>query len=44
MVSFYCSTPSGIEIEYGYGAIEVPQADWRMARHDRISSWGHKRT
>lgn len=43
MVSFYCSTPSGFELEYGYGAIEVHEEDWSMARHDRISAWGHHR-
>jgi 2,3-dihydroxybiphenyl 1,2-dioxygenase len=43
MVSFYCSTPSGFELEYGYGAIEVHEEDWTMARHDRISAWGHHR-
>lgn len=43
MVSFYCQTPSGFELEYGYGAIEVDDLTWRMARHDKISAWGHKR-
>lgn len=43
MVSFYCTTPSGFELEYGFGAIEVDASDWSMARHDRISAWGHHR-
>lgn len=43
MVSFYVATPSGFELEYGYDALEVDQATWSMARHDRISAWGHKR-
>ncbi|NWH07455.1 MAG: VOC family protein [Alphaproteobacteria bacterium] len=43
MVSFYVATPSGFELEYGFGAIEVDSAIWSMARHDKISSWGHKR-
>lgn len=43
MVSFYVSTPSGFELEYGYDAIEVDAPIWSMARHDKISSWGHKR-
>lgn len=43
MVSFYCATPSGFELEYGFGAITVDAPDWSMARHDKISSWGHKR-
>ncbi|MDR3507447.1 MAG: VOC family protein [Caulobacteraceae bacterium] len=43
MVSFYVATPSGFELEYGYDAIEVDAPTWSMARHDRISSWGHHR-
>jgi 2,3-dihydroxybiphenyl 1,2-dioxygenase len=43
MVSFYVATPSGFELEYGYDALKVDQATWTMARHDRISAWGHKR-
>jgi biphenyl-2,3-diol 1,2-dioxygenase len=43
MVSFYARTPSGFEVEYGFGARTVDQATWRVARHDAPSSWGHKR-
>jgi 2,3-dihydroxybiphenyl 1,2-dioxygenase len=43
MVSFYVATPSGFELEYGYDAIEIDAPIWSMARHDKISSWGHKR-
>ena len=43
MVSFYARTPSGFEVEYGYGARTVDEATWRVARHDAPSSWGHKR-
>jgi biphenyl-2,3-diol 1,2-dioxygenase len=43
MASFYVETPSGFELEYGYDAIEVDAETWTMARHDKISSWGHKR-
>jgi hypothetical protein len=43
MVSFYVATPSGFELEYGYDAIEVLGQTWTMGRHDKISSWGHKR-
>lgn len=42
MVSFYARTPSGFEVEFGWGAREVGPA-WRVARHDRISIWGHQR-
>lgn len=42
MVSFYAETPSGFEVEYGWGAREVGE-DWRVVRHDKTSIWGHKR-
>jgi 2,3-dihydroxybiphenyl 1,2-dioxygenase len=43
MVSFYARTPSGFEVEYGFGARTVDETTWRVARHDAPSSWGHKR-
>jgi 2,3-dihydroxybiphenyl 1,2-dioxygenase len=43
MVSFYSRTPAGFEVEFGYGAQEVDDATWRVTRHDKPSSWGHKR-
>jgi len=43
MVSFYARTPAGFEVEFGQGAIEVDDATWRVARHDKPSTWGHKR-
>jgi 2,3-dihydroxybiphenyl 1,2-dioxygenase len=43
MVSFYSRTPAGFEVEFGHGAIEVDDATWRVGRHDKPSSWGHKR-
>jgi len=43
MVSFYARTPAGFEVEFGYGALEVDDAVWRVTRHDKPSSWGHKR-
>ena len=43
MVSFYARTPAGFEVEFGFGAIEVDDATWRVTRHDKPSSWGHKR-
>jgi len=42
MVSFYSRTPAGFEVEFGQGAIEVDDATWRVSRHDKPSSWGHK--
>ena len=43
MVSFYSRTPAGFEVEFGQGAIEVDDATWRVGRHDKPSTWGHKR-
>jgi len=43
MVSFYARTPAGFEVEFGFGALEVDDATWRVTRHDKPSSWGHKR-
>jgi biphenyl-2,3-diol 1,2-dioxygenase len=42
MLSFYAWTPSGFEVEYGWGAREIDDATWLTVRHDRTSSWGHK--
>jgi 2,3-dihydroxybiphenyl 1,2-dioxygenase len=44
MVSFYVGSPAGFEVEFGHGALEVDDATWRVSRHDKPSSWGHKRT
>ncbi len=41
MVSFYAVTPSGFDVEFGWGARSV-EADWTVVRHDAISVWGHK--
>lgn len=43
MVSFYVATPSGFELEFGYDAVAIDEGAWTMGRHDRTSSWGHKR-
>nr|BAF48518.1 2, 3-dihydroxybiphenyl 1, 2-dioxygenase [Rhodococcus sp. HA99] len=41
MVSFYVRSPSGFDIEYGWGAIPVG-ANWSVSQYDRTSIWGHK--
>jgi hypothetical protein len=41
MVSFYMRTPSGFEVEYGFGARTV-DADWTVEQHKTISTWGHR--
>jgi len=42
IVSFYMKTPSGFDLEYGWGGIEVHDAEWRVQRHIAISVWGHR--
>jgi hypothetical protein len=42
MVSFYVMTPSGFEVEYGWGGRLVDDATWIVQRHDRGTLWGHK--
>jgi len=42
MVSFYAQTPSGFEVEFGWGARDIDE-HWRVVRHDKTSIWGHKR-
>ena len=42
MVSFYAQTPSGFEVEFGWGARDIDES-WRVVRHDKTSIWGHKR-
>ncbi|TVS85083.1 VOC family protein [Mycobacterium helveticum] len=42
MVSFYVRSPSGFDIEYGWGAIEVDDQSWSVAKFNRASVWGHQ--
>jgi biphenyl-2,3-diol 1,2-dioxygenase len=42
MVSFYMRSPSGFEIEYGFGARMVDDATWKVQRHQAGSIWGHR--
>ncbi len=42
MVSFYMTTPSGFDMEYGWGARTVDEDSWRVERHESPSIWGHK--
>lgn len=43
MYSFYMQTPSGFQIEYGYGGRLVDDATWSVTQLDRPSIWGHQR-
>ena len=43
MTSFYVRTPSGFEIEYGTGGLEIPmEEEWPPGQFDQLSIWGHK--
>ena len=42
MVSFYMKTPSGFDIEYGFGGIEIDDSTWQTTTYDKPSIWGHK--
>lgn len=42
MVSFYSYTPSGFEVEFGWGGREVDDDTWQVAHLDIPSIWGHK--
>lgn len=44
MLSFYAVTPSGFQVEYGYGGKTIDDATWTPSRYDVTSYWGHKRT
>jgi len=43
MYSFYMQSPSGFQIEYGYGGRLVDDATWTVTQLDRPSIWGHQR-
>ncbi|MBC5763012.1 VOC family protein [Ramlibacter sp. GTP1] len=43
MISFYMATPSGVQVEYGWGGVSVQnEEDWPVATYDVTSVWGHR--
>jgi 2,3-dihydroxybiphenyl 1,2-dioxygenase len=42
MFSFYVRTPSGFDVEYGWGARTVDDATWQVQKHEAPSLWGHR--
>jgi len=42
MLSFYLRTPSGFNVEYGWGAREVDDSTWQVQVHTAGSIWGHQ--
>lgn len=43
MLSFYAQTPSGFEVEIGWGARIVNPSTWSVEHHWTTSKWGHHR-
>jgi 2,3-dihydroxybiphenyl 1,2-dioxygenase len=43
MLSFYMRTPSGFEVEYGWGGREIDDRIWHVQKHHAGSMWGHHR-
>lgn len=41
MFSFYASTPSRIQFEFGWGGRDVDDATWQPKTYSAISEWGH---
>jgi hypothetical protein len=44
MLSFYMISPSGFEVEYGFGARLVDDSTWVIQYHRTASMWGHQRS
>ena len=42
MVSFYCRTPSGFDLEFGWGGVRIETTPWTPGRFERFSTWGHQ--
>lgn len=42
MLSFYPLTPSGFDVEYGWGGLEVDDETWHVLTHEANSAWGHR--
>jgi 2,3-dihydroxybiphenyl 1,2-dioxygenase len=42
MFSFYAKTPSGFNVEFGWGGRKVDDAHWDVTTYDRMSTWGHQ--
>jgi 2,3-dihydroxybiphenyl 1,2-dioxygenase len=42
MLSFYPLSPSGFDIEYGWGGLSVDDETWHVQTHQTTSAWGHR--
>lgn len=43
MTSFHMTSPSGFQVEFGHGGIEIDDHDWQVQTHHAASAWGHRR-
>ena len=43
MLSFYIVSPSGFNVEYGYGGKSIDDASWEIYHYGAASVWGHRR-
>ncbi|MGI5232204.1 VOC family protein [Actinoallomurus sp. CA-142502] len=44
MTSIYIATPSGMQVEYGYGGLRVDDLTWIARTNHHPSIWGHHRS
>jgi 2,3-dihydroxybiphenyl 1,2-dioxygenase len=44
MISFYCRTPSGNDIEIGWNGLLIDDDDWLIRHYTSATLWGHKRS
>ncbi len=42
MLSFYALSPSGFDVEFGWGGLEVDDDSWHVKTHKTNSAWGHR--
>ncbi|WP_020417234.1 VOC family protein [Amycolatopsis sp. ATCC 39116] len=42
MVSFYCTAPSGLHVEYGCGAVQIDDSVHTTGYYTDASYWGHR--
>ncbi|MDA3625259.1 VOC family protein [Saccharopolyspora sp. WRP15-2] len=42
MFSFYVRTPSGFNIEYGWGGLTIDDSTWQIKHLDKLDTWGHR--
>jgi 2,3-dihydroxybiphenyl 1,2-dioxygenase len=43
MFSFYVRTPSGFNVEFGWGGLVIDEQTWQVQHLDQLSAWGHRR-